>query len=105
MKEISESEFDAAVSSGVVLVDFGAEWCAPCRAILPVLQKFSADYEGRVEVFSVDIDRSPSLAAKNGVMSVPTLLVFQGGRQVERIVGAVSEGHLRKKIDPFVGAA
>lgn len=105
MKEISESEFDAAVSSGVVLVDFGAEWCAPCKAILPVLQKFSADYEGRVEVFSVDIDRFPSLAAKNGVMSVPTLLVFQGGRQVERIVGAVSEGHLRKKIDPFVGAA
>ncbi len=105
MKEISENEFDAAVSNGVVLVDFGAEWCAPCKAILPVLQKFSADYEGRVEVFSVDIDRSPSLAAKNGVMSVPTLLVFQGGRQVERIVGAVSEGHLRKKIDPFVGAA
>lgn len=105
MKEISESEFDSAVSSGVVLVDFGAEWCAPCKAILPILQKFSADYDGRVEVFSVDIDRSPALAAKHGVMSVPTLLLFQAGRQVERIVGAVSEGHLRKKIDPFIGAA
>ncbi len=105
MKEIFESEFDSAISSGLVLVDFGAEWCAPCKAILPVLEKFSADYEGRVEVFSVDIDRSPSLAAKHGVMSVPTLLVFQSGSQVERIVGAVSEGHLRKKIDPFVGAA
>lgn len=105
MKEVSEGEFDAAISSGVVLVDFGAEWCAPCKAILPVLKKFSTDYEGRVEVLSVDIDRSPELAAKHGVMSVPTLLVFQSGRQVDRIVGAVSEGHLRKKIDPFIGAA
>jgi thioredoxin 1 len=105
MKEISEGEFDTATAEGVVLVDFGAEWCAPCKAMLPVLKKLSSDYEGRVSVYSVDIDRFPSLAAKNGVMSVPTLLVFQAGRQVERIVGAVTEGNLRKKIEPFVGAA
>ena len=105
MKEISEGEFDSATANGVVLVDFGAEWCAPCKAMLPVLQKVSSDYAGRLNVYSVDIDKSPGLAAKVGVMSVPTLLVFQAGRQVDRIVGALSESNLRKKLDPYIGAA
>ena len=105
MKEISEGEFDSATANGVVLVDFGAEWCAPCKAMLPVLQKVSSDYAGRLDVYSVDIDKSPGLAAKVGVMSVPTLLVFQSGRQVDRIVGALSESNLKKKLDPYIGAA
>jgi thioredoxin 1 len=102
MKEINENEFDSATTNGTVLIDFGAEWCAPCKALLPVLGKVATEYEGKMSVFSVDIDKSPSLAARHGVMSVPTMLLFRDGKQVERIVGAVSEKELKKRIDPFV---
>ncbi len=99
MKELNEQDFQNATAGGVVLVDFGAEWCAPCKAMLPTMQKVATEYAGKVDIYSVDIDRSPLLAAKNGVMSVPTFVIFKEGRQVERIVGAVSERDLKKRID------
>lgn len=102
MKEINESEFASATSSGTVLIDFGAEWCGPCKAMLPVLQKLSTEYSGKVQIFSVDIDKDPNLAARHGVMSVPTFLVFKDGKAVERVVGAVREGELKKRIDPYL---
>jgi thioredoxin len=103
MKEINENEFSGVTSKGLVLVDFGAEWCGPCKAILPTLQKLSSELAGKLEVVSVDIDHSPALAARHGVMSVPTLLLFKNGAPVERIVGALSERDLRKKLDPHMG--
>lgn len=104
MKQIGEQEFDSAVRNGAVLVDFSAEWCGPCKVIAPIVEKLSREYDGRLAVYSVDIDSDPNLAARNGVMSVPTLLVLKDGRQVERIVGAVSEKDLRKKIEPHLEA-
>lgn len=104
MKQIGESDFDGAVSNGAVLIDFSAEWCGPCKAMLPVVEKLANEYEGKLNVFTVDIDQDPALAARNGVMSVPTFLIFQEGRQVERIVGAVSEKEFRKKLEPHLGA-
>lgn len=103
MKEINESEFAGLTGSGAVLIDFGAEWCGPCKAMLPVLQKISAEYQGKLEVYSVDIDKDPTLAARHGVMSVPTFLLFKNGQPVERVVGAVAERELKKRIDPHVG--
>jgi thioredoxin 1 len=105
MREINEAEFDRLTGSGAVLVEFGAEWCGPCKAMLPTLKKLSSEMTGRLDIYSVDIDHSPELAARQGVMSVPTLLLFKSGKQVERIVGAVSEGGLRKKLEPHLGAA
>jgi thioredoxin 1 len=105
MREINESEFDSITANGVVVVEFGAEWCGPCKAIAPILNKLSADLQEQVSIYSVDIDRSTSLAARHGVMSVPTILVMRGGKVVERVVGATSEGNLRKKIEPHLGAA
>jgi thioredoxin 1 len=102
MKEIGENEFGTLTGSGVVLIDFGAEWCGPCKAILPTLQKLSTEYAGKMNIFSVDIDKSPDIAAKHGVMSVPTLLLFKNGQPVERIVGALSERDLRRKLEPHV---
>lgn len=102
MKEINDTEFSNLTSKGLALVDFGAEWCAPCRAMIPVLKKISETYGATVQVYSIDTDRYPELAAKHGVMSLPTLLLFKNGAPVERIVGAVSEKELRKRLDPMV---
>ena len=105
MREINETEFTNVTGNGTVIVEFGAEWCGPCKAIAPILNKLSTDLAGRVSIYSVDIDQSPSLAAKHGVMSVPTILLIKNGKVVDRIVGMTSEGNLRKKLDPHLGAA
>ena len=105
MKEINENEFSDKTSKGLVLIDFGAEWCGPCKTLLPILEKVSKDYEGKMNIFSVDIDHSPSLAARHGVMSVPTMLVFKDGKQIDRMVGLLPERELKKRIDSHLGAA
>ena len=104
MKEVTESEFDATTQRGAVLVEFGAEWCGPCKAMAPILTRVSSEYAGRLDVVSVDIDKSQTLAMRFGVMSVPTMLLFNDGKAVDRIVGAVSEKELKKRIDQQVGS-
>lgn len=104
MREINENEFGAVTSKGTVLVEFGAEWCAPCKAMLPMLTRVATEYEAQMRIVTVDIDKNPAVAAQAGVMSVPTMLLFKDGRQVERIVGAISERDLKKKVDPHLGA-
>ena len=104
MKELTVNDFDNSTRSGAVLIDFAAEWCSPCKAMNPILDRLSQQYLGKLEIFSVDIDKSPDLAVRHGVMSVPTFLLFREGKAVERIVGAVSEKDLRKVLDPHLGA-
>ena len=77
-----------ARSTGVVLVDFTAAWCGPCRALEPVLHQLDATYRGRVRIVSVDVDRSPMLAQRLRVVSMPTLVLLRDGQEVGRIVGA-----------------
>lgn len=103
MNELNENDFDDRVGSGLALVDFGAEWCGPCKALEPTMEKISSAYNGKLSVFSVDIDSNPTLAARNGVMSVPTLILFKDGKPVDRVVGLISEGNLRSKIDEQIG--
>lgn len=105
MRELSEQDFDTTIKRGAVLVDFSAEWCGPCKAMIPTLTRISEQYSGRVDIVSVDIDKAPMLAMRHGVMSVPTFLLFSDGKAVERIVGAVSEKDLKKAIDQHLGAA
>jgi len=99
MRELSENEFDGAIAQGFSLVDFSAEWCGPCKALLPTINKLGAEYAGRLSVYGIDIDKTQSVALKCGVMSVPTLIIFKDGKPVDRVVGMVSERDLRKKID------
>ena len=102
MKEITESEFAGVTSKGVVLVDFSAEWCGPCKAMMPTIQRISTDYAGRLSVYTVDTDKSPALASQQLVMSMPTFLLFKDGKVVDRVVGALAEPKLRAKIDAFL---
>jgi len=85
--------------SGPLLVDFWAEWCGPCRLMAPVLDKVAVRYKGRARVGKVDVDENQALAAKFGVMSIPTIFLFKEGQIVEQVVGTTSEDNLAKLID------
>jgi len=82
-----------------VLVDLWAAWCAPCRMIAPVVEKMAKDYAGRMKGAKLNVDENPAVSMRYQVQSIPTLLVFRGGRVIERIVGAAPEPLLRGKVD------
>ena len=91
---------DHVVETGrPVLVDFYADWCAPCRVVGPVLDQLAEDYADRVGVYKVDVDASPELASRFGVRSIPTLVVFKAGQPVETLVGLVTRGQLSGVLD------
>jgi thioredoxin len=81
-----------------VVVDVWAAWCGPCRIIAPVIEELAASMAGRVRFAKLDIDANPATAARFGVRSIPTLLVFQGGREVDRIVGVQPKAEIARRL-------
>ena len=98
---VTDSNFDQEVvqSSVPVLVDFWAPWCGPCKMIAPILDEIATERAGASKVAKVNVDDSPSLAAKFGIQSIPTLLFFKGGAMKEQLVGARSKRDLVAKLD------
>ena len=91
-KHFDTAAFEAAIAGDKpVLVDFWATWCGPCRMIAPVIEEIAAEFEGKAVVGKVDVDEEPGLAQRYGIMSIPTLIVFKGGKVVEQAVGARSK--------------
>ena len=92
-REVDEATFDDAVLKNpkAVLVDFYATWCGPCVAQAPVLEKWAGANQAVVEVVKLNVDNAPTLAAKYGVMSIPTLVVFNGGQERSRAIGSQNE--------------
>ncbi len=103
--EIDESSFEREViSSGLpVVVDFWAPWCGPCRMISPIMEKLSGLYAGRLKFCKINVDENPQAAARYEAMSIPLLVFFKGGTEIDRSVGALPEGALRQKIDSILG--
>ena len=103
--ELTSTTFDETVLSAdvPVLVDLWAEWCPPCHAVAPVLDEIAAEYPGRLRVTKVDVDAQPEVAARYGVMTLPTLLVFVGGQPVKRLVGARGKRHLLAELADVLG--
>ena len=87
---------EVKAASTPVLVDFWAEWCAPCRMIAPVLDELAEEYDGKVKIGKVNVDDNRSTAAQYGVMSIPTLILFNNGEMVEQMVGAQPKENLAK---------
>ena len=97
----TDASFDAEVlgSDEVVLVDFWATWCGPCKAIAPVLDELSAEYEGKARIVKIDVDQNPNLAAQYGIRSIPTLFVFKNGEKVDATMGMQPKAQLTALIN------
>ena len=98
---VTQSNFETQVlqSKSLVIVDFWAEWCAPCRAVAPILEDLAAKHKGKVTIGKVNVDQAQDLAAQYGILNIPTLIFFKGGEEVDRVVGVHPQRALDAKIE------
>ncbi|MBO83197.1 MAG: thioredoxin [Actinobacteria bacterium] len=102
--ELNDNNFNDEVikSETVVLVDFWAEWCGPCKIIAPAVENISNNFEGKLKVGKLDVDSNPVTSSTFGIRSIPTLLIFKNGSPVDQIVGAVSESVISAKVENHI---
>ncbi len=101
---VSDADFTQEVlqSPQPVLVDFYADWCGPCRAIAPTVEEIAAELNEKLKVVKLDVDQNQETAMQYGVQSIPTLLIFKDGKEVERLIGYMSKSKLLSKVEPFL---
>ena len=104
LEQINDNAFEAEVikSSLPVLIDFWAPWCAPCRAIGPVVEELAKEYAGKIKVVKMNVDDNPQTPARYSVRSIPNLILFKNGEVVDRAVGVQTEGQLSEMLDAQV---
>ncbi len=101
VKDVSDGTFEVEVlkSTVPVLVDFWAEWCGPCRAMGPVVESVAQKFDGTARIVKLNVDDNPSVTQRFGIKGIPTMIVFKGGKEAERVVGATSENQLVRIIE------
>jgi thioredoxin 1 len=96
---LTKDNFEAKAGQGVVLVDFWAEWCAPCKLIAPTIDELAKAYQGRAVIAKVDVDSNPELSKRFGIRSIPNLKILKDGKVVDEIVGFVPKEDIVRKLD------
>ena len=99
---LNENNFDNTVANGLVLVDFWATWCGPCKMLAPTIDAIATEYKDRVVVGKVDVDEHEALARRLGIMSIPTLLLFKDGEVVEKLVGYRLKTELEQLLNKYL---
>ncbi len=104
MKEITDKDFETEVlkSEVPVIVDFWADWCAPCQAMGPIFEEVSKKFEGKVKFLKVNVDENPHIASQYNIMSIPTLIIFKDGKPQEALTGVQKKEELEKKLEIYL---
>ena len=104
LKKVTDVSFEADVlkSEKLVLVDYWAEWCGPCRQVAPVLEAIAAEHGDKIEIVKLNVDENPEVTRKYGILNIPTLGVFQNGEVVKELVGARSKSRLLDDLADFI---
>ncbi len=103
VQHFNQASFEQAIAGAdPVLVDFWATWCGPCRMIAPIIEELAADYDGKVVVGKVDVDEEGALGQRYGIMSIPCVFLFKGGKPVAQIVGARPKADFVRMIEPHL---
>ncbi|MDI6728552.1 MAG: thioredoxin [Thermodesulfovibrionales bacterium] len=104
--ELTTAAWDKEVlqANGLVMVDFWAVWCGPCKMIAPTVEELAKEYAGKVKVGKLNTDENPDVASKYKIMGIPTIMFFKDGQKVDQIVGAVPKPQLKAKIDALLGS-
>lgn len=103
---ITDQNFETEVLQGKipVLVDFWAEWCAPCRIISPIIDELAKEYEGKLKVGKLNVDQNSQTASKYGIMSIPSILIFKNGQAVKTLIGAQSKENYKKEVEAILAS-
>ena len=99
---LTEDSFDEQTSEGVVIVDFYADWCGPCKMMAPIFEEAQNAYEGKAVFAKINVDENKNCAVKHKIMSIPTLLFFKNGQIADRVSGVLEKGALYSKIDALL---
>jgi thioredoxin 1 len=107
VKQLTDASFaqDVVQADGLVLVDFWAPWCGPCRAVAPVLEQVAAQYAGRVTIAKMNVDENPETPGRYGVRSIPTIALFKGGEVVDGVLGAAPQPFFSQMLDKHLEPA
>ncbi|MBR0403454.1 thioredoxin [Candidatus Saccharibacteria bacterium] len=99
MQELSSDNFIDTIKSGVTLVDFNADWCGPCQMQKPILEEIAKESDGKYQIAGLNVDDEPDIASEYGVSSIPCMVIFKDGKEVERIVGLRPKAALVKSLE------
>ncbi len=104
VREVTTDTWEKEVmnSAGLVMIDFWAVWCGPCRIVAPTVEELSKEYSGKVKIMKLNTDENPDIASKFKIMGIPTLMFFKDGQKVDQVVGAVPKPQLKAKIDSLL---
>ncbi|MGB8509722.1 MAG: thioredoxin [Pyrinomonadaceae bacterium] len=107
VKEVGDNNFESDVlkSDKPVLVDFWAQWCAPCRMLAPTVEAVAEKYAENAQVVKLNVDENPAISQRYGIKGIPTLILFKNGKEEERVVGATSKEAISRMIDKHVNSA